>query len=379
MSIGRIRVHLRERDTKKGVSLYLDFYPGFRELRTNKLKRRESLGIYLYKKPKNEREKEHNREMRAHAEAIRDKYSLALFCEDNDIYDKSKLKADFLSYFYNVAKQKGDKWLSVYFYFDRFMGSKCTFGELNEDLCGRFRDYLVDTTQLKNEHRKLANNSAASYFRLFRSILKKAYKDKWLKMNLNDFIDGIKEKETQREYLTLEELQLLAKTPCKHILLKNASLFAALTGLRKGDILSLRWKHIQPSPLTKNEYDIRKNILKPDRNETIPLNPDALELCGERKDDEDLVFKGLNKAWTSKPFKDWIKSIGINRNITFHSMRHTNATLLHLYGADIYTIQGLLGHKNIRTTERYTKLHDKRKREASQYISLKQNSKNELI
>lgn len=321
MSTGRIRVHLRERDTKKGVSLYLDFYPGIRDSRTNKLKRRESLGIYLYKKPKNEREKEHNKEMRAHAEAIRDKYSLALFCDDNDIYDKSKLKADFLSYFYNVAKQKGDKWLFVYYRFDHFMDSKCTFGELNEDLCERFRDYIINSNQLKNKHLKLAKNSAASYFRLFRSILKMAYKDKWLKINLNDHIDGIKE--TQREFLTLEELQLLAKTPCKHPILKNASLVAALTGLRKGDILSLKWEHIQPAPLTEDGYNIRKEIQKPGRYETMPLNPDALELCGERKNDEDLVFESLRKAWTDKPFKEWIKSAGINRKISFHCGRHT--------------------------------------------------------
>lgn len=106
MSTGRIRVHLRERKCKKGISLYLDFYPGIRDPKTNKMRRREYLGIYLYKKPKNEREKEYNNEARAHAEAIRDKYSLALFCEDNDIYDKSKLKADFLSYFWEIRSEK---------------------------------------------------------------------------------------------------------------------------------------------------------------------------------------------------------------------------------------------------------------------------------
>lgn len=378
MSTGRIRVHLRERDTKKGVSLYLDFYPGIRDSQTNKLRRRESLGIYLYKKPKNEREKEFNKEARAHAEAQRDKYALALFCEDNDIYDKSKLNADFLSYFYNVVKEKGNKWNSVYLYFDRFMDSKCTFGELSEDLCERFRDYLANTYQLKNEHLKLSVNSAAAYYYLFLSLLKRAYKEKWLKTNLNDFIDGIKEEDTQREFLTLEELQLLAKMPCKHIILKKASLFSALTGLRKGDILSLKWKHITPSPLKEDGYNIRKNINKPNKKETLPLNPEALELCGERKDDEELIFKGLKKAWTDKPFKNWIKSAGINRNITYHCLRHTNATLLHSLGADIYTIKNLLSHSRIQTTEIYTKIVDKDKLHASRLISLKDNNTEQL-
>ncbi|MDH6343764.1 integrase [Parabacteroides sp. PFB2-12] len=375
MNTGRIRVHLRERDTKKGISLYLDFYPGIRDPKTNKIKRRESLGIYLYKKPKNEREKEFNKEARAHAEAIRDKYSLALFCEDSDIYDKSKLKADFLSYFYSVAKEKGDKWTSVYFYFDRFMNSKCSFGEIDENLCERFRDYLTNTYQLKNNNTKLSINSAAAYYRLFRSLLKRAYKEKWLKTNLNDFIDGIKEKSTHREYLTLEELRKLAETPCKHSILRNAAIFAALTGLRRSDILSIKWKHIQPSAFEEGGYDIRKNILKVNKDETLPLNPEALDFCGDRKGDEDLIFKGLKKAWMDKPFKAWVKSTGINRNITFHSLRHTNATLLLASGVQLSVIRDMLTHSKIQTTEIYAKTNSIDKRNASKIISLKREEK----
>ena len=375
MNTSRIKVHLRERETQKGISLYLDFYPGVRDSLTNKIKRRESLGIYLYKKPKTEREKEYNKEARAQAEAIRDRYSLALRCEEFGFFDNAKLKADFLDYFWSIARRKGDKYESVYYHFDKFMGSRCTFGDLNEDVCNKFRDYLLSAYYLDNDKVKLNQNTAAAYFRTFCGILKQAYKEKWLKENIADFVDKIKEKPTKIEYLTLDELIVLSETHCEHQVLKRAALFSALTGLRKGDILSLKWNHIQPAPIKEYGYTIRKNINKGNREETLPLNGEALELCGERGAGEELVFAGLDKSWTDKPFKNWIKAAGIEKRITFHCLRHTNATLLSALGADLYVIKGLLTHKRIQTTEGYAKLTDKKLWEASRLISLKQANK----
>ena len=55
---------------------------------------------------------------------------------------------------------------------------------------------------------------------------------------------------------------------------------------------------------------------------------------------------------------------GHNKDITFHSGRHTFAVLMLDLGADIYTVQKLLGHREIRTTEIYAKLLDKKKQAA---------------
>ena len=82
-------------------------------------------------------------------------------------------------------------------------------------------------------------NSASGYFSTFRGLLKIAYRDKWLRENINDFLDKIEAKEVKKEYLTLDEVKLLAQTPCEHEILKRASLFSCLTGLRISDILNL--------------------------------------------------------------------------------------------------------------------------------------------
>jgi len=57
-----------------------------------------------------------------------------------------------------------------------------------------------------------------------------------------------------------------------------------------------------------------------------------------------------------------------DRHITFHSARHTHAVLLLEYGADIYTVSKVLGHKEIKTTQIYAKIVDKKKKEAANLI-----------
>jgi site-specific recombinase XerD len=61
---------------------------------------------------------------------------------------------------------------------------------------------------------------------------------------------------------------------------------------------------------------------------------------------------------------EWTKNAGINKHITFHSSRHTFAVMMLDLGVDIYTVSKMLGHKDIKTTQIYAELLDKRKQEA---------------
>jgi integrase len=60
----------------------------------------------------------------------------------------------------------------------------------------------------------------------------------------------------------------------------------------------------------------------------------------------------------------WVADAGIDKHITSHIARHTFATLLISQGNDLYAVQHLLGHRDIKVTQIYAKLVDKRKREA---------------
>lgn len=103
----------------------------------------------------------------------------------------------------------------------------------------------------------------------------------------------------------------------------------------------------------------------------MPISNQAYALCGDRTDDDRLVFDGLqDPSWISVPLKRWIEAAGITKHITFHCFRHTYATLQLSKGTDIFTVSKMLGHTNVRTTQIYAKVVDESKLRASGAIEL---------
>lgn len=196
--------------------------------------------------------------------------------------------------------------------------------------------------------------------------MKIAYRDKLIKENINDFLEKIEWEEVRKEFLTQEELILLSKTPCKQPVLKQASLFSCLTGLRISDIENLRWEDIQNAPDLGPCIRIRTQ--KTQTEAVLPISFEALSLCGERS--EGKVFKGLSRSMINLPLKYWIQEAGIKKHITFHCFRHTYATLQIAAGTDIYTVSKMLTHKNVTTTQIYADLVSSKKRETVDKIKL---------
>ena len=99
----------------------------------------------------------------------------------------------------------------------------------------------------------------------------------------------------------------------------------------------------------------------------IPLSQQALAYLPARGDaaGDALVFADLK---SNVPINAHIHAMaaaaGINKHVTFHTARHTFATLLLTEGADIYTTSKLLGHADIATTQIYAKIVDAKKQEA---------------
>lgn len=111
----------------------------------------------------------------------------------------------------------------------------------------------------------------------------------------------------------------------------------------------------QTSKGTWQAVIVQQKTKRPDYK---PVIQQALQLCGERPNDEEsLVFEGLTDAsWISRPLKVWIEASNIKKHITFHLSRHTCATLLVHQGVPITTVQKLLGHTSVRTTEVYSEV-----------------------
>lgn len=361
-------VTLRTRPLKNGMlSYYLDYYPGYRNQETMKTIRHEGLNIYIYANPKNERERNFNATMSEKAEAIRCRRFESIVNDRYDFFDRHKLKADFLEYYRKQLRKHDQKWEFVYHHFYNFVHGKCTFEEIDIDLCNKFREYLLNAKQLRRDGR-ISKNSASGYWSTFRGLLKILYRNRLIKTNINDFLDKIETEDTPKDYLSVEELYKLAETPCKKPILKTAALFSCLTSLRISDILSLQWHEIVD--FAAGGKCVHTITQKTKTEDIIPISDEALQLIGYSPEKNGLVFKGLKRSWTQHPMKEWIREAGITKNITFHSYRRTYATLQGATGTDIRTIQSNMAHKSITTTQRYMKVVDSNKREASNRISL---------
>jgi integrase len=229
-----------------------------------------------------------------------------------------------------------------------------------------FKDYLDKKAKMKNQ-KPLSQNSKYSYFNKFKAGIKQAVKDGIIMNNPADGVEGFKQGEPEREFLTLEELKAVAKAECEIPVLKKAFLFSCLTGLRWSDVEKLKWSEIQHS--NEMGYYIRFTQKKTHGVETLPISDQAIELIGERQGKDELVFKGLEySAWYNLKLQQWVMRAGISKTITFHCARHTYATLQLTLGTDIYTVSKLLGHRELKTTQIYAKIIDEKKKEAANRI-----------
>lgn len=165
----------------------------------------------------------------------------------------------------------------------------------------------------------------------------------------------------------MQELKTLYDKPCRFPELRAASIFSCLTGLRMSDILQLDWNRIQDYP--DGGKCIRIKTEKTETETTLPISEQALELCGAPG--TGLVFKGLTRGKINTHLKEWLKSAGMDKHITFHCFRHTFATLQVNEGTDIYTVSHLLIHANVGTTQIYADIVDKNKRDAVERIKIK--------
>jgi site-specific recombinase XerD len=206
------------------------------------------------------------------------------------------------------------------------------------------------------------------------------------KINLSQTVQPRKEvepmKKKETEFLTEEEAQAILRVPDRRSVQGKrdyAILLTLLTtGLRKGEICNLKVGDLK-SYRNQAVIDV---IGKGKRFRRIPLKietlvgiRDYLKAAENGTDPSDPLFKTLGKhgpyeekRLTAKAVDCLIKSVVkkalIQKRVHPHVMRHTFATTLLDNGNDLKTVQALMGHSHIRTTERYLHSTDDRKVEA---------------
>ena len=360
-------VTLRKRNQGKKTSLYLDFY--------EKGKRKsEYLRLYLIPNPKTKENRELNKQTLKLAESIKAKRQIEIQNNAYGFRDNEKMKGSVLSYFQLQADKRFDSkgnfgnWDGMIKYLEKFIPQDITFDKLNRQFAEDFKEYL-DKKAFTKSNNQLSQNTKYSYFNKFRVAVKQAVKDGILIQNPCEGVESFKQGDTQREFLTLEELQSCAKAECEMPQLKKAFLVSCLTGLRFSDIKKLKWSEIQNSK--ELGYYIRYTQKKTKGSETLPISEQTFQLLGENPNNEEYVFRSLEySAWQNVKLGQWMLRAGITRKITFHSARHTYATLQLTMGTDIYTVSKLLGHKELKTTQIYANVIDSKKKDAANKIIL---------
>ncbi|MCC8038347.1 MAG: site-specific integrase [Bacteroidales bacterium] len=368
-------IKLRRRKTKSGnTSLYLDIY-------LNGERTYEYLKLYLI--PERTRaDKDKNRETLQLAEAIKSKRIVELrngefgfkngFATDTLFFDYYKSLCD-----KRLGEESSGNWGNWYSCLHHLRiyekREKITFADITPEWVQGFKDYLENRAIAwahDKRHREkeypLSSNSKVSYFNKLRACLNQAFDDRIIAVNPCRGIEGFKAEEGTRMYLTLDELKKLVNTPCDYKSVRQAFLFSCLTGLRRSDIVKLKWCDVfQQGDFTRIIFRQKKTK----GQEYLDITQQAAELMGERGNADDFVFDDIfTPDCTNKTIQNWVLRAGIDKKITFHCGRHTFAVMMLDLGTDIYTVSKLLGHRELSTTQIYAKVMDKNKQAAVQRI-----------
>ncbi len=404
----KVTVRLRKSEFRKEWYIYLESYPVMISGNKNPQRIREYLNRSVttvefdkkrpakttqnsisYKPKRDDNgiivcKSESDRETMLYADSLRklrqrEYDNIELYSELDQIQaeQKEKSQENFVKYFQALIKRRHKNnsesikvnWERAIDFLISYEGAEIPFSKIDIKFCEAFKAFLLNAPRGGNKSGILSQNSASTYFSVFKAALKQSFIDGYFTTDIAAKIKSIPSEESRREYLTIDELNTLVATPCENDVLKRAALFSALTGLRHSDIQKLKWNEIN---MDNRQPRINFTQKKTKGVEYMPISQQALEICGEPKSPDDLVFKNLtNPAWINRPLKTWVAKAGIQKNITFHCFRHTFATLQLSNGTDIYTVSKMLGHTNVNTTQVYAKVIDEKKNKAAEAIQLK--------
>jgi integrase len=369
-------IKLRSKATKNGGrSLYLDIYQ-------RGIRRYEFLHLYLL--PETSREaKSENRNTMQLAEAILAKRIVETKNSQYGFHSYERTGADFYQYMEQAALRR--------------QKHGCTTHRISQDLknklvayCHRdplpfamidkpfiigFLDFMhtkkaVGKTGVSaSSNGVLKGSTIRRYYNMLNATLRCAVRDEIIPFNPTDKIPLSylpRSEQPEKGFLTEEELRKLYAT---HTKIKGSTremfLFGCATGLRFSDIATLQWMHI------KEEEDgtlmLKKEQMKTQNVVSFPLSRAAIALLPAKKGKPtDFVF-GDGKLFprpNNKSLERWAKAAGIDKHVSFHTSRHTFATLALTKGVDLYTVSKMLGHKDIKQTQIYAKILDTSKKKA---------------
>lgn len=223
--------------------------------------------------------------------------------------------------------------------------------------------FLKDFEQFLRD-KGLQINTIAKHMRQLRTLINEAINQGYINQESYPFKKyKIKREKKEHHFLLPEELRKLEniklekeKNNTQHVL--DAFLFCCYVGLRFSDFKQLTYKNLV---FIENKEWLCFKSIKTGTKLTIPLyllfNGKAKRILYKYRNIEDLAKLGCNSE-TNRALSKIAMLTGINKKFTFHTARHTCATLLVHQGVPITTVQKLLGHTSVKTTQIYSEIMD---------------------
>ena len=228
--------------------------------------------------------------------------------------------------------------------------------------------------------RKCSHNTAIKYVVNFKKIVRIAYANGWIPKD--PFVNWkVRLKTVEREFLTEDELQRLKDAPLSNERLdhvRDAFVFCCFTGLAYADVKKLTHNDFVIG--IDGELWINTKRTKTKTKSNIPVLPTAMAILEKYEGSPYLSHGRVLPILSNQKMNAYLKEIadisGVKKKLTTHLARHTFATTITLSnGVSIESVSKMLGHKNLRTTQHYAKILNRKVSEDMQLLRKKLSEK----
>jgi integrase len=254
--------------------------------------------------------------------------------------------------------------------------------ELNPQHIDRYKSERLKTLKARGkqeEHQKVSPISVNVELRMLKAAFNTARR--WKLLDSNPF-EGVRLAEVPEHeplYFSAGDFERLVGC-IKENWLKEIVILAVLTGMRRGELLNLRWQEVDLQSRLIRIQSTPTFKTKQGRKRVIPLNDTAFYLLQSKhgKDTSDYVFtlngKQVFDGWLTHAFKKAVRRAKLEMTgLHFHSLRHTFASWLVQDGVSLYEVQKLLGHSSSSVTEVYSHLQPEQMHSTVNRIRLSEN------
>lgn len=321
----------------------------------------ESIGIKCLKNPRTSAERAEVKQQKALAEQIYLDRQRANNLNKNGLQDYQRSQGLFLDEFDRYVSLFGTEWGNsetanfglVRKHLENYNPNIAVAG-INVEFSKGFANYLSSLTK-RNTDQLLHKNSVKTYFKKYAQVAKYLWSQGFISSDPTYRVKISDQEKEQSPHLSEEELKVAFNTPIAkgREIVRDAWLFSTLTGLRLSDLRALTYGHLHEE-LDGTPY-LQMRMTKTSTTIKVYLSPSAMEIIGTKGAENERVFAGINGNVNQY---EWLKywmlgDCGINKEITWHSARHTFAYRYYRHTKDIVALQHLLGHKDLSTTQVY--------------------------